>query len=443
MTNRTNICSACTSVSKQWNSFISSLPNLWTTLDLSQARKSVKNSFISLCLNRSQRQITTANLKMLAGPEKAITALTHHCKALHTLSISDGGLRSSDFINQISTARSLKRLKLGTSAQMGIDAVALLLRELSNLSHLEVLAVIVADTSAPWSFELPKLESINLMASRPRSNFMKLNIASLVQRTPNLESLTLSGFHTGSVASLNSINLELCSKLKCLDFSRCDITASVLPIPGFPPSLRVLRANKSSSHYNDLQVNPQGHRIQPANYFLPRLEELSIGSPQIANIVLSNAAMLPLLPAETVNTWTQDQKILAVLRKTSEELSKLKTLSIEVVAGINHLPVLLSSFRLSVLENLTLRDSTSIDDTIAELIALNLPELKTLDLGSTAITGYGVKKIVESCEKLQQLRLNGCQRCSIDAVEWARSKGLKVDFAMDTDTKGKKVRYGN
>lgn len=88
--------------------------------------------------------------------------------------------------------------------------------------------------------------------------------------------------------------------------------------------------------------------------------------------------------------------------------------------------------------------TTSVNDTIAESIAKNMHHLQVLDLGSTKVTGVGVKSLVVSPDiNLKTLGLQNCTSVSVDAVDFARSKGLNVTYGFSDNLKySKRVRLG-
>ena len=88
--------------------------------------------------------------------------------------------------------------------------------------------------------------------------------------------------------------------------------------------------------------------------------------------------------------------------------------------------------------------NTAVTDNIAALIAKSLPRLRTLDVGFTKITGVGVKALVlKPGEMLQHLNLQHCISVSIDAVDYARSKGVDTQFSFPDNMKyGKRIRLG-
>lgn len=430
MSKTTNLSSACTRVSKQWNTLIAALPSLWTSLDLSGAKKPVKNKFISHCINRSQRQITTAHLKLLASSEKAIDGLIRNCKDLSSFTLVDGGLRSLDFVQQLRPARNLSLLRLGPNSPIGSDTLTQVLRELSTISDLEVSSVIPSSNPVTWLGEFPLLKRLYLAMRDQTTLTRNLAISGLTKRAPNLISLTLRNFYDPVVFQ----NLELHpSKLECLDLGSCT-SPTIVPGVEFPSTLRVLCTPEPRRDVLD----PGWHLLE---YYLPHLTELTIKAPKIASVLLSNAGILDLeeIPRAIRDGWRENPRVMRFLSHDPNTLSKLRLLKIAHPPDTVGLSLLLSSPRLSNLEHLTLSGSHEIVDDIAEIAASTFSLLETLDLTSTAVTGYGLKKIVEGCSSLKYVRLDQCTKCSPDAVEWARSRGIKVDYSMN-EGKGKKVR---
>ena len=95
-------------------------------------------------------------------------------------------------------------------------------------------------------------------------------------------------------------------------------------------------------------------------------------------------------------------------------------------------------------EELNLNNCSNVDDELATLIAENCTALKRLSLANTGVSGVGVKAIVTALEgKLEYLNLDGCIHTWYDAVELARSKGIRVAFSLSEDGRGgKKIREG-
>lgn len=346
---------------------------------------------------------------------------------------------------------------------MTMGSVSRLLHELTSLRHVELHSVVIDERRdrPGWTAEMPQLQTLTIASSAPNTNYTNLDslgLPSLLLRVPNLLNLTLARFQD---IGFPSLALEAhCPKLEHLDLARCHLMNCALPTPGLPPTVRTLLSNDSS--IGELIDCPPFARPSPKTHFLPHLEELQIKSAEMANLILSNVGMLDDSDSvikkrretspERINNfrsvimerWERDPEIMNNLRKNPEGLSKLTTLKMELTKdGEDQLFSLLSSSRLSDLQTLYLTGNYAINDTVAEIIASSFTELRTLDLSATSVTGYGVKKIVESCRKLKVLLLRSCMSCSSDAVEWARSKGLKVDSTMiGAEGKGKKIRHG-
>lgn len=82
-----------------------------------------------------------------------------------------------------------------------------------------------------------------------------------------------------------------------------------------------------------------------------------------------------------------------------------------------------------------------VDDKIAELMAHELCSLRSLHIADTRITGVALKSLVlkNGC-KLERLNIKNCKLVSVDAVEWARARGVTVDFTFSESELGKAKR---
>ncbi|KAL1304297.1 hypothetical protein AAFC00_000702 [Neodothiora populina] len=413
----------CTRVSKLWNTLIASQPRLWTYLDLSAARRPVKNTFITHCLNRSGRNITRANLKLLAGPDKALTALLHHCKNLESLNVLDGGMRSNDFVSELCQAPKLSELRLGPEAPMTLTSLSYLAQQLTTLRHLEVRKVI-NQQPAIWKAPHEQLQTLILEGGVQGSDLMDhLRLHELLKRTPNLSHLEIHGFQTKSEPPALQLR-EHCRRLSYLDFRGCRIVFQMIPSRALPTSITTLRED-----YQYPRVLPR-YAPTPGTWYLPKLRELETTSLVYANMLMGGLEILDHIPRQQRESWLRDPRTLEHLQQDTDNLSKLAVLRVARIDDKKLLTLLLSSSRLSHLQQLTLARSNIVDDTIAELIAQNCTHLQVLDLCSTAITGYGLKKFVERCPSLIAIKLRGCQNIGSDALEWARGKGVKIDHAM-------------
>lgn len=111
---------------------------------------------------------------------------------------------------------------------------------------------------------------------------------------------------------------------------------------------------------------------------------------------------------------------------------KLKKLSIEACRMLTAMDyaVLIQEGFLSMVSQLNL-GSSDVGDDIIEQLATNLQNLRFLDLSCTIVTGIGVKALtLQKNRTLERLNLKNCTSVNIDAVEYARSRGITVDFSF-------------
>lgn len=84
----------------------------------------------------------------------------------------------------------------------------------------------------------------------------------------------------------------------------------------------------------------------------------------------------------------------------------------------------------------------NMDDRGVESLMACVPRLRYLALERTKITGVGVKAAVLKPEdNLEHLFIHNCQDVSRDAVEFARARGVKVEYYFpDVSRSGRRVR---
>ena len=122
--------------------------------------------------------------------------------------------------------------------------------------------------------------------------------------------------------------------------------------------------------------------------------------------------------------------------------SKLRKLAIKALdSSPDSLRCILQNERLVDLESFSLAGCSNCDDEAVATVTGALSKLRVLDLSATDITGVGVKQALQS-KHLTKLVVNNCRRIGIDAIDWARSQGVQVEYRMlDDVSRGKKVRY--
>lgn len=122
-------------------------------------------------------------------------------------------------------------------------------------------------------------------------------------------------------------------------------------------------------------------------------------------------------------------------------MSKLRSLTIRG-ASLNYKQVneVLNHARLSELQHLHLPRLGSCSDEDAIQMVDAAPHLQSLDLSETNITGIAVKRALR-LKHLRELMVNNCPKIYHDAIQLARSHGVKVQHRMsDGANGGRKVR---
>jgi hypothetical protein len=80
-------------------------------------------------------------------------------------------------------------------------------------------------------------------------------------------------------------------------------------------------------------------------------------------------------------------------------------------------------------------------NTFGDELSTRLRNVRSLRLQSTNVTGVTLRPIVERLPRLEFIDLRWCENLSGDAVQWARSKGVRVIVGQHLTNKERKVRY--
>lgn len=401
-------------VSKGWAQFIRSIPSLWSHLDLSSAKRKVRTAFISRAVNTARTKLKVATLNNLYDFDKTVAALIKHCQLEELVLLACGyqGINLSAILKQAQTLRSL-RITEGTV----FSAVELTHVASAQSERLEVLDCWISGSPGGLDppLRLPKLRSLSL-SFRKNSDPTRF-LEAIPSGCPALHSLTIH--HDDDVLPRRSIlDLRNCSSLRYLDFH--------IQIHDLQHQLRVpLGLTTLTIDCGFIREMPQ--------YELPRLEALSVHA--CGHLLHDMEHLLAATSAVDLNTAQDDSQI---------QPSGLHTLVITqaVSIGINEAHRLLSHPRLKSLRKLCLQRHSGMNDAVAAVIAaLELKELRCLDLTQAELTGVGVKVLVNSLN-LETLVLNDCAKVSPDAVEWARAKGVTVKYRMSGEPSGgRKLRF--
>ncbi|KAK5123926.1 hypothetical protein LTR85_002123 [Meristemomyces frigidus] len=410
-------------VTKQWALFIRSTPSLWQHLDLSDAKRKVRSAFVSRAINTAKVKLTAATLNKLHDFDKALVALIRHCP-LQELVLLETGLQSQNLVEALERAKHLKSLRLARGTEIGPSTLAQVISKCARtLETLECSQI--SGESFPGIFPLCQhMESIRITVANSING--STLFARLPEFTPNLQSLVLHAPNMRSQLS-NGIDLSKLQHLRLLDLKLPIQAAHQLKLP---PTISSLRLTATCNPPHDFFKDPSAPS-GVATFWLPHLQELS--TDLRCTHVHSIAQLLGNDGASGAQTGSQSPVMTP---------SKLQELSVRTstmtAAGLD---VFLSNARLRALERLTLQPTGVFDDAHVHVVAEKLVELRILDLSKTEITGVGVKDLVQRGH-IKHLLLNDCRLLSSDAVEWARSQGVRVDYRMLSGERGsKKLRH--
>ena len=410
-------------VSKEWAQFIRRTPNLWRHLDLTHAKRKVKNAFVSRAINIGRGKLKVVTLRNLFDFDMALAALAKNCP-LEEINLRDTGVHTAKTVGLLKPLKNLRTLRLERGTSLPCRGLSAILEHASPT--LETLYI--EDAAAHGGFYGSSFPAAAF------SNMRELDISWSVQwpaseaglqatlgNMPNLRSLKLHHLHATLPPMTFERNLDL-SRLKHL--SRLDLVwhfqkANELALP---PSLTSFALGtwrpKHAKFFDDL------HPYEPLRWPLPLLEELKVCIQEIR----LNGVEHALRPATSTSEGTP---------------SPLHTLSItsgDLLVTVAVVEEFLSHPRLKEVKHLTLKSCHGLDDGHMSSIASCLPLLQSLDVSGTDVTGAGIKDVIKN--GLKKLVVNDCRYLGLDAVHWARNQGVKVEYrSTDAMTGGKKLRY--
>lgn len=229
------ICSNCLGVSKGWNEYLSSMPYLWTNLDLSASKRPVRVSSIKACIRRSQRGITRATLNGLMTLQGGILKLiTANCPNLEHLEICQGFV-SASLLEAAPLAHSLNTLILSRQCEVTVETIMYLLGICRTISRAEFHTISeFVHHAAQWPLDLKSLRQLRLGTHNPHVCSNWRSVAYLVgddSRTPlhqvmivnNLVSIVLRHVSFPGRCPLQSLVVQLEHSIKGGPIGLCEI----------------------------------------------------------------------------------------------------------------------------------------------------------------------------------------------------------------------------
>lgn len=396
-------------VSKTWSQLLISMPRLWNDLDFSTANKPITLGAVRKYIKRGNGITSRVVLDRFGSTAERIPRyITTRCKLLNELRIP-GGLIGASILEAAPCASNLKTLIINKACQISCDAVSQLLSYCPNLERAEFQNVSSGgNRPARWETDMPKLRTLTLDTPTVMRQLRPLlALGTLLTKITNIHTLSAQGWAVPQNFPAQGLDFSNLHGLQHLNISR--LTA---PLPPRLPSAIC------SLYMTDCCCFPRASGRKFEEFDLPQIIRLSL------------AAWLELSPLDLHSCLVSNKG-----KVTHLDISNCISLSSA------NLKDLITNGYFEGTEALILR-SCDVDDEVAMLIARNLAHLTNLDLARTKVTGVGVKALVTRLEgKLENLCLDGCDLTSIDAVELARAKGVKVAFGFpDPLSGGRRIR---
>ena len=221
-------------VSKQWNHFIRSAPNLWKHLDLSGAKKKVRSAFISRAINVGRSKLTSATLSNLYDVDKTIAALVKHCP-LEELTLLHCGYQTGNLVDLLKPTKRLTKLTLGQGTQFLADELLRLLSAMSeHIQTFECFSRGDVRTSVEGKI-CPNLTSFSLIVGHAYPRQLLKKIPELMPALQSLRVYQESASHRDD----EPILLKECKQLRHLDLCLPFQCASWLHLPPNIVSLKL------------------------------------------------------------------------------------------------------------------------------------------------------------------------------------------------------------
>ncbi|KAI9677376.1 MAG: hypothetical protein M1817_006328 [Caeruleum heppii] len=344
------------------------------------------------CIRRSKGKATRAVLPHIAGEEtQVLQMLVSQCRALEILDIR-GSCLGVEVLHAATLAPKLQSLRVGGQTVVDLKGVVFLLRCCPLLECAEFHSVRGLRGEVLWPPTLPKLKRLCLVASEEQEmHTLALNMEPLIRCTSEVQELFTAGWKGWSLEF--DSDFRPLARLETLDLRGTQLAF----FPRLPSSIR--RLNLSAMHRVRLA-------LQPSEGFL-------------------RESHLPLLEKLCWSDWSELRaaQLLQILRPSKGRLRELDDGYLDNVLELN-------------------LGGLDIDDDCVALLSDSCRQLMRLDLSKTKVTGIGIKALLtRENSRLGALLLNHCTYISSDAIDFARSKGLTVEWLHPEKLRGaKRVR---
>ena len=385
------------------------MPYLWTNLDFGKAKRPLSLGAIKQYVKWGNKLATSVTLPYAGRFAQGVPHyITTRCKNLGELRVL-GGLVGETIVSAASCAANLTCLILGSACEVGVDTADQLLTTGRFLERVEFHAV-VTTSRQPMPCPVFELSKLHTLVINVVMKFHPLipDWARIVRYIPNVRTLALrlTAFEATPRQRLTSPRLDKLEQLEELYLGNI-ISHQHLRLPSSLRKLHLYRCDFAYAIMND-------------NYFTQLL-----------------SVSIDCIPEDALATWKM------IIDGSSGSLTHLRISA--CLEALDWFAYFLPSNKLLNVVELDL-GTCQVDDDLAELIADGLPALKRVSLRSTNITGVGVKSFIthsmdsDGLSRLEFLGLDHCSRCSADAIEYARSKGVETSYKCIPDLGGRRIR---
>ncbi|KAL1964522.1 hypothetical protein VTN77DRAFT_6819 [Rasamsonia byssochlamydoides] len=431
-------------VSKKWAQFLTSVRELWLRLDLSKAHSTVPMPAIRSYINRSKGMLTHAIINHVSPTNMGkVLELLSRCPNLTHLEVA-GRCDGDKLYNLFKTSKKLKVLITSSEIPVTRACMKKFLKDLPDLERLKIdRSLHLSSDGIAWSEKLPNLKALALTTDPDEvpagiqelllpcyGDLDENNTNAWVERekkslecAPNLEELSLRSM-AGKVHGRYFVSLSsLCfPKLRKLSLSSLELYGRLV----FPPSLEHLHIHLCE-RYNT--------RDDP----VPHL-------PNLTTLVLDDFP------------WMTSSRLARLLNATESTLKVLEVRNCFKISGSDIARLASETRALKGVQTLSLLGMYRLDDAIVSQLLEGMPELRTLNIPHTAVTGVTIKTIIDmrvaeterrsekdvqgasspqsssgdpNAEKdrkplVQVLNLQGCENVSLDAIDFGRKQGLTI-----------------
>ncbi|KAE9375308.1 hypothetical protein N431DRAFT_542865 [Stipitochalara longipes BDJ] len=375
----------CLSVTHSWKRLLESSHKLWTTLDTSHVKKVISQKSLTVHFRRSKWTLDRALLSIKSVDAQRLAYITKHCKMLKEIQMYGRGMIGDSLTSALNDAISLETLYVSRNTEMTLAAVQSALRlckaTLVTATILKITGPRGGFLAGKWS-EMGSIKSLHLESDGESV----LDIHGLAASTPIATSITLSNW--GNLPNL--VDCTPWTKLEHLDLTNTQLRR----LPKLPTSLKSLNLS------NNIQLH------------------VGVGD--------EAPAELPLLETFNCEGTFITPDALKVLTMPAIANGKLKSLLIGArLADARPGPATDEYPASEDLEELSLNTMQINDARVLQILEL-YPKLRKLDVSGTRVTGVAVRKFVNW--GITSLNLDECIDVSSDAVDWARNKGVEVEF---------------